>query len=267
MLSGWKDIVMWETSIIHTFFSASASAWHGLSRPLAQGRASSSWSAPYTWQVPHQVSLSSHRLCLPSYLSARKRKTTTGTENVCESQNGLHLHPTHPNLLPVPQETGFFAGAHTHTKLKRETGLTRSVASSTVGPGVLSFFTPKTRFIATNRTSSTTTVHTNSICHKKTTFQLQPPGTNDSLETKNIPRDPVYCRWHTTQEMPKWVSSQARAIRVNGDWASERAVCAKLSSTSLKQQRRRGRHGFRFEGTTLSQKTFSPLLVLTYSSI
>jgi len=153
----------------------------------------------------------------PLLFICKKKKTTPGTENVCESQNGLHLHPTHPNLLPVPQETGFFAGAHTHTKLKRETGLTRSVASSTVGPGVLSFFTPKTRFIATNRTSSTTTVHTNSICHKKTTFQLQPPGTNDSLETKNIPRDPVYCRWHTTQEMPKWVSSQARAIRVNGD--------------------------------------------------
>jgi hypothetical protein len=94
--------------------------------------------------------------------------------------------------------------------LKRKTELTRSVASSTVGAGVLSFFAPKTRFIATNHTSSTTTVHTNSICHKKTTFQLQPPGTNDSLEMTNIPRDPGYCRWHTTQEMPKWVSSQAR---------------------------------------------------------
>jgi hypothetical protein len=162
-----------------------------------------------------------------------------------------------------------FSRAHTHTHihLKRKTELTRSVASSTVGAGVLSFFTPKTRFIATNHTSSTTTVHTNSICHKKTTFQLQPPGTNDSLEMKNIPRDPGYCRWHTTQEMPKWVSSQARAIRVNGDFTSERAVCAKLSSPSLQQQRRRGRHGVRLEGTTLSQKTFAPLLVLTYSSI
>ncbi len=57
----------------------------------------------------------------PLLFICKQKKTTPRTENVCESQNGLHLHPTHPNLLlvPRPQETGFFAGAHTHTKSEK----------------------------------------------------------------------------------------------------------------------------------------------------